>query len=123
MGRVNKDGEAIRLGHTVAAKLVAAIEASKSRPFARALFGIGMRHVGKTMAEALVAAYPTIDALMQASEEDLAAIDGIGPKIARSVYVFLRTPDNVAVLERLRLRGVTLEEAAASDQLPQTLAV
>lgn len=124
MGRVNKDGEAIRLGHTIAAKLVAAIEASKSRPFARALFGIGMRHVGKTMAETLVAAYPSIDELMQASEEDLAAIDGVGPKIARSVYVFLRTPDNVAVLERLRARGVALADDApeAGEEVPQTLA-
>ena len=51
MGRVNKEGEAIRLGHTVAKKLVAAIDASRGRTFARALFGLGMRHVGKTMAE------------------------------------------------------------------------
>ena len=124
MGRVNKEGEAIRLGHTVAKKLVAAIDASRGRTFARALFGLGMRHVGKTMAEQLAAAYPSIDALAAASEEQLAAIDGIGPKIAHSVYLFLRTPDNVAVVERLRARGVTLENAAASagEQVPQTLA-
>ena len=124
MGRVNKEGEAIRLGHTVARKLVAAIDASRGRTFARALFGLGMRHVGKTMAEQLAAAYPSIDALSAASEEQLAAIDGIGPKIAHSVYLFLRTPDNVAVVERLRARGVTLEDAAApaGEQVPQTLA-
>ena len=124
MGRVNKEGEAIRLGHTVAKKLVAAIDASRRRTFARALFGLGMRHVGKTMAEQLAAAYPSIDALAAASEEQLAAIDGIGPKIAHSVYLFLRTPDNVAVAERLRARGVTLENAAApaGEQVPQTLA-
>ena len=124
MGRVNKEGEAIRLGHTVAKKLVAAIDASRSRTFARALFGLGMRHVGKTMAEQLAAAFPSIDALSAASEEQLAAIDGIGPKIAHSVYLFLRTPDNVAVAERLRARGVTLENAAApaGEQVSQTLA-
>ncbi len=123
MGRVNKEGEAIRLGHTVAKKLVAAIDASRGRTFARALFGLGMRHVGKTTAEQLAAAYPSIDALAQASEEDLAAIDGIGPKIARSVYLFLRTPDNMAVVKRLRTHGVTLEDAAPSgDERPQTLA-
>ena len=105
MGRVNKDGEPIRLGSTVAKKLVAAIDESRTRPFARALFGLGIRHVGKTIAELLAAAYPSIEALMEASEEDLAAIDGVGPKIARSVYLFLRTPDNVAVIERLRKRG------------------
>lgn len=124
MGRVNKDGEAIRLGKTVAAKLVEAIDGSRTRPFARVLFGLGMRHVGKTTAEALAASYPTIDALRDASEEDLASVEGIGPKIARSVYLFLRTPDNAAVIDRLRARGVNLEDegAAAEDQLPQTLA-
>lgn len=123
MGRTNKDGEPIRLGQTVAKKLTAHIEESKQRPFARALFGLGIRHVGKTMAEALVAAYPSIDALMAASEEELAAVEGVGPKIARSVWTFLRTPDNVAVIERLRVRGVRLEdELATGPEVPQTLA-
>ena len=124
MGRVNKDGEPIRLGQTVAKKLVAAIEASRTRTFARALFGLGIRHVGKTTAELLAAAYPSIGLLAAASEEDLAAIEGIGPKIAHSVYLFLCTPDNAAVIERLRARGVRLEDDAAepAEQLPQTLA-
>ena len=124
MGRVNKDGEAIRLGRTVAAKLVAAIDASRGRGFARVLFGLGMRHVGKTTAEALAASYPSMDELRAATEEDLAAVGGVGPKIAHSVYLFLRTPDNVAVIDRLQARGVNLADSAAEDaaQLPQTLA-
>ena len=125
MGRVNKDGAPIRLGETVAKKLVAAIDESRTRPLARPLFGLGIRHVGKTMAEALAAAFPSIDALMAASEEELAAVEGVGPKIARCVYLFFRTPDNVAVIDRLRKRGVSLEDdvqAAAEDALPQTLA-
>ena len=123
MGRVNKEGEPIRLGSTVAKKLVAAIDGSRTRPFARALFGLGIRHVGKTIAELLAAAYPSIETLMEASEEDLAAIDGVGPKIARSAYLFLRTPDNVAVIKRLRKRGVDMEDEAsdAGERLPQTL--
>ena len=125
MGRVNKDGAPIRLGETVAKKLVAAIDESRTRPLARPLFGLGIRHVGKTMAEALAAAFPSIDALMAASEEELAAVEGVGPKIARCVYLFFRTPDNVAVIDRLRKHGVSLEDdvqAAAEDALPQTLA-
>ena len=125
MGRVNKDGAPIRLGETVAKKLVAAIDESRTRPLARPLFGLGIRHVGKTMAEALAAAFPSIDALMAASEEELAAVEGVGPKIARCVYLFFRTPDNVAVIERLRKHGVSLEDdvqAAKEDALPQTLA-
>ena len=124
MGRVNKDGQPIRLGETVAAKLIAQIEASKARPFARVLFGIGIRHVGATMAEAIAAAYPTIDGLMVASEEDLAAIEGVGGKIAHSIYVFLRTPQNVEVIRRLRDAGVNMADdpVDAGEQLPQTLA-
>lgn len=125
MGRVNKDGAPIRLGETVAKKLMAAIDESRTRPLARSLFGLGIRHVGKTMAEALAAAFPSIDALMAANEEELAAVEGVGPKIARCVYLFFRTPDNVAVIERLRKHGVSLEDdvqAAEEDALPQTLA-
>lgn len=73
MGRVKADGEPVRLGRTVAKKLVAAIEASKGRSFARVLFGLGIRHVGKTTAEAIAAAYPSMDALSAAGEDELAA--------------------------------------------------
>lgn len=124
MGRVKQDGTPVRLGQTVAAKLVAQIDASRTRGFARALFGIGIRHVGKTMAEAIARAYPSIEALMAADEEALASIEGIGPKIAHSIYTFLRTPDNIAVIERLQKHGVTLADEVIdeSDELPQTLA-
>ena len=125
MGRVNKDGEPIRLGGPPWRRSWWRPSTRAARvPFARALFGLGIRHVGKTIAELLAAAYPSIEALMEASEEDLAVIDGVGPKIARSAYLFLRTPDNAAVIERLRSHGVALadEAADAGEQLPQTLA-
>ncbi|MDO4502382.1 MAG: NAD-dependent DNA ligase LigA [Coriobacteriia bacterium] len=122
MGRVNKDGEPIRLGQKTAQKLVDAIQASKERPLARVLFGIGMRHVGKTMAEALAAAFPSVDQLRAATEEQLAQVDGVGPKIARSVWVFLHTPANVEVLERLAARGVRMaDDVVAVDAGPQPL--
>ena len=123
MGRVNKEGNAIRLGSTIAKKLVDQIQESKNRGFARVLFGIGIRHVGKTTAEAITARYSSMQELREASEESLAAVEGIGPKIAHSIYVFLRTPDNVAVIDRLALRGVVMENAAADEgeELPQTL--
>ena len=123
MGRVNKEGNAIRLGFTIAKKLVDQIQESKNRGFARVLFGIGIRHVGKTTAEAIAARYSSMQELREASEESLAAVEGIGPKIAHSIYVFLRTPDNVAVVDRLALRGVVMENAAADEgeELPQTL--
>ncbi len=124
MGRVKADGEPVRLGHTVAKKLVAAIEASKGRPFARVLFGLGIRHVGKTTAEAIAAAYPSMDALASAGEDELAAIYGVGPKVAHGMWLFFRTPDNVSVIERLRAAGVTMadEAVAVGEEAPQVLA-
>ena len=124
MGRVKADGEPVRLGHTVAKKLVAAIEASKGRPFARVLFGLGIRHVGKTTAEAIAAAYPSMDALSAAGEDELAGIYGVGPKVAHGMWLFFRTPDNVSVIERLRAAGVTMadEAVAVGEEVPQVLA-
>ena len=124
MGRVKADGEPVRLGHTVAKKLVAAIEASKGRTFARVLFGLGIRHVGKTTAEAIAAAYPSMDALSAAGEDELAGIYGVGPKVAHGMWLFFRTPDNVSVIERLRAAGVTMadEAAAPGEEVPQVLA-
>lgn len=124
MGRVKADGEPVRLGHTVAKKLVAAIEASKGRSFARVLFGLGIRHVGKTTAEAIAAAYPSMDALASAGEDELAGIYGVGPKVAHGMWLFFRTPDNTSVIERLRAAGVTMadEAAAPGEEVPQVLA-
>lgn len=124
MGRVKADGEPVRLGHTVAKKLVAAIEASKGRSFARVLFGLGIRHVGKTTAEAIAAAYPSMDALASAGEDELAGVYGVGPKVAHGMWLFFRTPDNTSVIERLRAAGVTMadEAAAPGEEVPQVLA-
>lgn len=124
MGRVKADGEPVRLGHTVAKKLVAAIEASKGRSFARVLFGLGIRHVGKTTAEAIAAAYPSMDALAAAGEDELAGIYGVGPKVAHGMWLFFRTPDNTSVIERLRAAGVTMadETVAPGEEVPQVLA-
>ena len=124
MGRVKADGEPVRLGRTVAKKLVAAIEASKGRSFARVLFGLGIRHVGKTTAEAIAAAYPSMDALASAGEDELAGIYGVGPKVAHGMWLFFRTPDNTSVIERLRAAGVTMadEAVAPGEEVPQVLA-
>ncbi len=124
MGRVKADGEPVRLGHTVAKKLVAAIEASKGRSFARVLFGLGIRHVGKTTAEAIAAAYSSMDALAAAGEDELAGIYGVGPKVAHGMWLFFRTPDNTSVIERLRAAGVTMADEAVvpGEEVPQVLA-
>ena len=108
MGRTNKEGEAITLGHTVAAKLISAIEASKERDFARVVCGLGIRHIGKNTAAQLVEVYPSMEALKDASEEELTAVHGIGERAAASIWAFLRTPDNVDVINRLERAGVAM---------------
>lgn len=121
-GRVNKEGAAITLGHTVAEKLVAAIDASRTRGFSRVLCGLGIRHIGKNMAAEIAETYPSMDALMEASEEELQQIDGIGERAAASIWAFLRTPDNVSVLERLQAAGVAMAVQARPGQAkPQSL--
>ena len=122
-GRTNKEGEPVHLGSTIAAKLVASIEVSKARPFGRVLFGLGIRHVGKTTGAQIAVAYPSMDALMQASEEDLAAIDGVGGIIAKSIRAFLETPDNREVIHRLGVLGVRMEDVRTEgEDVLQTLA-
>ena len=121
LNRHMKDGQRVRLGPVVAKKVLAEIQASKDRGFARVIFGLGIRHVGKTTGEALAAAFPSMELLRQASEEDLAAVDGIGAIVARSIHTFLRVPDNAAVIERLERHGVSMESQVPADLGEQTL--
>ena len=74
------------------------------------------------MGEVIAAKFPSIDALIAASEEDIAEIDGIGPKIAASVKQFLAVPENLQVLERLRAAGLSLEDNATDTAARAALA-
>ena len=115
-------GDSIPVGHTIAKKVMAKVEESKTRGLGRVLFGIGMRHVGANVAELLAQEFGSIQALATAPVEKIAEIPGIGPKIAESVHEFFSIPENVAVIERLRQAGVMLEEEKSENELPQTLA-
>lgn len=139
MGRVKKDGTPVLLGSVVAEKLAASIGASRSRPLARLLFGLGIRHVGATVGEALAAAFGSVDAIREAAlteppkpgdglsiaaalaADPLASVEGIGPKIASSIRAFFENPDNIAVLGRLERAGVRLAEERSGPERPQTL--
>ena len=115
-------GDSIPVGHTIAKKVMAKVEESKTRGLGRVLFGIGMRHVGANVAELLAQEFGSIQALATAPVEKIAEIPGIGPKIAESVHEFFSISENVAVIERLRQAGVMLEEEKPENELPQTLA-
>jgi DNA ligase (NAD+) len=100
-----------RMGTKSADKLLAALEQAKDRPVARLVYGLGIRHVGETVAALLARAYPTLDELVLATEEDLRNVSGIGPVVARSVATFFRSPDTRAMIEKLRAAGVRLHDA------------
>ncbi|MGN0076013.1 MAG: NAD-dependent DNA ligase LigA [Parafannyhessea sp.] len=117
-------GDSIVVGRTIARKILAQVEESKSRGLARVLFGLGIRHVGANVATLLANAFGSMERLMLASEEDISQIDGIGPKIAASVREFFSIPKNVEVVERLRKSGVSMEQEGFGEEpeQPQTLA-
>ncbi len=103
-----------RFAEISATNLVTAIAASTRQPLSRLLVGFGIRHLGPTGARALARAFGTLEALMAADEEALAAVDGIGSIIAASVAEFLAAPVNQSVVARLRAAGVATEEPGAA---------
>jgi DNA ligase (NAD+) len=120
-GRFKKDGSAVTLGHTIARKLIVQIDASRYRALSRLLFGLGIRHVGSTVAEVLARAFHSIAAIADASAEEIAELEGIGPKIADAVVAFFDNPVNLDVIRRLEEAGVETAEERGEER-PQTLA-
>ncbi len=88
--------------------LLTAIEASKQQPYERFLTGLGVRYMGGMVARLVADAFPAIDALQQASQADLEAVEGIGPRIAESIVEWFSRPANQALIEKFRQAGVTL---------------
>jgi DNA ligase (NAD+) len=87
-----------------------AIEAAKDRPVARLLTALGIRHVGSTVARMLVRHFGGMDALMSATEDDIAGIEGIGPVIAAGVAEWSADPINRELVAKLGAAGVRLAE-------------
>ena len=100
--------------------LQASVEASKSRPLSNLLAGLGVRHLGGAGSVVLARAFGHVDRILAASEEELAAVEGVGPVIARSIRAYLDRPAVQELLERLRVAGVNFQGPEAST-LPQTL--
>ncbi|MGB5944175.1 MAG: NAD-dependent DNA ligase LigA [Leeuwenhoekiella sp.] len=101
-----------RMAEKSAENLINGIEASKEIPFERVLFALGIRYVGETVAKKLAKHYKNIDALMEAGEEELVAVDEIGEKIAESVVAFFAVAKNRETIARLKEYGLQLEIAA-----------
>ena len=106
-----------RFAEQSATQLVAAIAASRTRPLSLVLFGLGIRHVGKTVAQLLARRFGTMTALAAATLAEVEAVPGVGPTIAAAVVEFFETPASRTLVERLAAAGLTLAEprAVAAD--------
>ncbi len=91
------------------------IEKSKEIPFARVLFGLGIRYVGETVAKKLAHSFQNMDAIMHANSETLCSVDEIGEKIADSVVAHFKRPANVELIERLKSYGLQFEASVDTN--------
>jgi DNA ligase (NAD+) len=99
-----------------AARAIASIERSKRQPFARVLFGLNIPKVGWVMARNLASRFGSVDALMNASLEELQAVEGIGPERAELIAEWFADPENRALVEELRALGLRME--AGEEERP-----
>ncbi|MBQ6077982.1 MAG: NAD-dependent DNA ligase LigA [Clostridia bacterium] len=109
-----------RFGHKKAQNLLDALEASKHRPLSAFLYALGIPNVGTKTARDLANTFGTLDAVRQADEEALNAIDDVGEVVAKDVFTFFRDPRIAAQIDLLLERGVQPEEVQkpAGDNLP-----
>jgi len=109
-----------------AGKLVAAIDASRHRPLPRLLTAFGIKHLGPAASQVLAAHFRTLDRVAAASEEELAAVAGVGPVIARAIAAWCSLDTSREFIEKLRLAGLDFgtDDGAPPDEpsVPQTLA-
>ena len=103
-------------GEISVGNLLAAIEASKARPLPRLLTALGIKHLGPAAADALARGFGTLDAIMGASEADLATTGGVGPVIAVSITRWFAEDGNRDMVERLRVAGVDFGRVEVSRQ-------
>ncbi len=104
-------------------KLLDSIEASKKRPFSAILFGLGIRYVGENVAKILARSFGSLDALSQASSDQLQSIDEIGTKIADSVVSYFADQRNLQIVESLKNRGVNLTSETSNSVLIEKVEV
>lgn len=102
-------------GDKIADKILAGIEASKSVPYERVLYALSIPYVGETGAKKIARASGNIDRLMAMTEDELMAIEDVGPNIARGIIEFFADERNRSIVERLRAAGVTLDAPAVAD--------
>lgn len=111
-----------RMAEKSAQNVLAALEKSKSTTLQRFLFGLGIRNVGESTAKDLAKHFGKLDAIMDATVEELLQVKDVGPVVADSIHTFFSQPHNREVVEQLRACGVHWEEGEPAEKAPQLLA-
>ncbi|PRA97594.1 DNA ligase (NAD(+)) LigA [Chryseobacterium sp. MYb7] len=106
-----------RMAEKSAQNIITGIEKSKEIPFEKVLYGIGIKHVGETVAKKLVKNFPTIEELKNATTEELCQVEDIGAKIAVSIVEFFQNSENLLMIERLKSYGVQLEKGESTNEV------
>ncbi|UFK97545.1 NAD-dependent DNA ligase LigA [Kaistella faecalis] len=106
-----------RMAEKSAQNIIDGIEKSKTVPFEKVLFGIGIKHVGETVAKKLAKNFNSIDDLQKATAEELVQVEDIGGKIADSIIAFFQNSENILMVERLKSYGVQLERGENTNEV------
>lgn len=109
-------------GEKSAENAIKAIETSKNRPLAALLFGLGIRHVGASVAELIANRFHSMEAISKAGSDEIAAIDGVGPVISQNVIEYFAEPESQRIISELKELGVKMEDEGGGAELPQFLA-
>lgn len=106
-----------RMAEKSAQNILDGVAKSKEIPFEKVLFGIGIKHVGETVAKKLAKNFDMIDDLKNATAEELVQVEDIGGKIAESIVNFFNDPENILMIERLKSYGVQLQKGANTNEI------
>ena len=110
-----------RMAEKSAQNIIDGVENSKQIPFEKVLFGIGIKHVGETVAKKLAKNFDSIDDLKNATVEELIQVEDIGGKIAESIVNFFNDAENILMIERLKSYGVQLEKGESTNEVLSTI--
>ena len=110
-----------RMGERSAGNIISSIKESVNVPYHRVLYGLGIRHVGETVAKTLASEFSSLDELMSASQEKLKSVNEIGPKIASSIISYFSDSENIEIIKRLKLTGIKLSSDFKSQEKGNSL--
>ncbi|GHH70682.1 DNA ligase 1 [Streptosporangium violaceochromogenes] len=103
-------------------KMLEGLERAKEQPVWRVLVALSIRHIGPPTAQAIAAEFRSVDAIAAATEEELAAVEGVGPRVAAAIHDWFEVGWHREIVERWKAAGVRMEDEPPAETLPQTLA-